>query len=43
MQNDQLIKQKLDEIDRLLLEVKNLKPIKDVKRVLASEKRRATI
>ena len=43
MNNDQLIKQKLDEIDRLLLEVKNLKPIKDVKRVLASEKRKATI
>ena len=43
MQNEKLIQQKLDEIDKLLLEVKNLKPIKDVKRLLATEKRRATI
>ena len=41
--NDKLIKQKLDEIDKLLLEVKNLRPIKDVKRVIIAEKRRSTI
>ena len=43
MNNDKLIKQKMDEIDRLLLEVKNLKAIKGVKKVVASEKRKATI
>ena len=43
MQNQKLIKQKLDEIDKLLLEVKNLKPVTDVKRFLITEKRRSTI
>ena len=41
--NSKLIKQKLDEIDKLLLEVKNLKPIKNVKRLIIAEKWRSTI